>query len=106
MDKAPSPAALALALAVVTDNTCPLRQCRITPEADLFDTLGMDSLDRMSLAMTLEEQRQIEIPDDDVAEWRTPRDIALTLDRLTGQHLYNAVLADWPDAPLPKGEAA
>ena len=47
----------------------------LSPEANLLDDLGADSLDVVELVMALEEEFGIEVPDDDVENMRTIRDI-------------------------------
>ncbi|MEE8314483.1 MAG: acyl carrier protein [Myxococcota bacterium] len=47
----------------------------LTPEANLLDDLGADSLDVVELVMALEEEFGIEVPDDDVENIRTISDI-------------------------------
>ncbi|MEE9281409.1 MAG: acyl carrier protein [Myxococcota bacterium] len=47
----------------------------LTPEANLLDDLGADSLDVVELVMALEEEFGIEVPDDDVENMRTIGDI-------------------------------
>jgi acyl carrier protein len=39
---------------------------KVTPEADLFDDLGLDSLDLMTTVMVIEEQFGIEVSDDEL----------------------------------------
>jgi acyl carrier protein len=45
------------------------------PEANLLDDLGADSLDVVELVMALEEAFGIQVPDEDVENIRTIRDI-------------------------------
>lgn len=47
----------------------------ITPEANVVDDLGADSLDVVELVMALEEAFDLEIPDDDAEKIRTVKDI-------------------------------
>jgi acyl carrier protein len=47
----------------------------LSPEANLLDDLGADSLDVVELVMALEEEFSIEVPDDDVENIRTVGDI-------------------------------
>ncbi len=47
----------------------------LSPEANLLDDLGADSLDVVELVMALEEAFGIEVPDDDVENIRTIGDI-------------------------------
>ena len=44
-------------------------------DSNLFDDLGADSLDAVELNMALEEKTGISIPDDDLKEMKTVRDI-------------------------------
>ncbi len=48
----------------------------VVPEANLLDDLGADSLDVVELVMALEEESGIEVPDDDVENIRTVKDVA------------------------------
>ena len=47
----------------------------LVPEASLVDDLGADSLDLVELAMALEEEFGIEVPDKDIENLRSIRDI-------------------------------
>jgi acyl carrier protein len=47
----------------------------ITMEASLIDDLGADSLDAVELCMTLEEEFDITIPEDKIADLKTVKDI-------------------------------
>lgn len=44
---------------------------KITPDSDLVDDLGADSLDSVEIVMELEDQFGIEINDDELDEIRT-----------------------------------
>ncbi len=44
---------------------------KITPDTDIIDDLGADSLDVVELLMTIEDKYGIVIPDDEVTELRT-----------------------------------
>lgn len=59
---------------IVTDQLGVDRES-LTPEANLLDDLGADSLDVVELVMALEEEFGIEVPDDDVENIRTIGDI-------------------------------
>ncbi len=48
---------------------------KITMEASITDDLGADSLDVVDLVMSLEEEFDIEIPDEDVENMKTVGDI-------------------------------
>lgn len=47
----------------------------VTPEANIVDDLGADSLDVVELVMALEEAFDMEIPDEDAEKIRTVKDI-------------------------------
>ena len=47
---------------------------QVTPEASFIDDLGADSLDTVELVMALEEEFDIEIPDEDAEKLRTVQD--------------------------------
>lgn len=53
----------------------------ITMDADLQDDLGADSLDAVELAMALEEELDVTIPDDVFAEMKTVGDIVKYLEQ-------------------------
>ena len=71
------------ALALVTwppAHAVPARQSAAA--ASRLDELGLDSLDRQSLACELEEAFGITIPDDHPAEWETIADVASSIEQL------------------------
>jgi len=47
----------------------------VTPEASFIDDLGADSLDIVELIMALEEEYDIEIPDEDAEKIQTVQDV-------------------------------
>lgn len=47
----------------------------VTPDANILDDLGADSLDVVEMVMALEEHFDIEVPDEDVEELRTVADV-------------------------------
>ena len=52
----------------------------VTPDASFMEDLGADSLDFVELAMALEEEFEIEIPDSDVEKIQTVQDALSYLD--------------------------
>ncbi|SFM41747.1 acyl carrier protein [Thermodesulforhabdus norvegica] len=54
----------------------------VKPEAHVVDDLGADSLDVVELVMALEEEFDIEIPDEDAENIRTVQDIFDYIDRV------------------------
>ena len=59
---------------------------RITPEASFVDDLGADSLDTVELVMALEEEFEIDIPDEEAEKI------------VTFQHVIEYIKANAPDA--------
>ena len=56
----------------------------ITPDTNLFDDLGADSLDVVELIMSLEDEYGITIPDDAAADLVTVGKIAEYLEKTIG----------------------
>ena len=52
-----------------------LEKDELAPEKSFIDDLGLDSLDVMTLAMSIEEDFDIEVPDDDVENIKTIQDV-------------------------------
>lgn len=48
---------------------------KVTQEASIIDDLGADSLDVVDLIMSLEEEFDVEVPDEDVENMKTVGDI-------------------------------
>ncbi|VXD25847.1 acyl carrier protein (ACP) [Planktothrix serta PCC 8927] len=48
---------------------------KITPSANFIDDLGADSLDTVELVMALEEEFEVEIPDEDAENIKTVQDV-------------------------------
>ncbi len=49
---------------------------RVKPEASFIDDLGADSLDIVELVMAMEEEFDMEIPDEDAEGLKTVQDVA------------------------------
>ncbi len=47
---------------------------KITPQASFIDDLGADSLDQVELIMALEDEFDMEIPDEDAEKLKTVKD--------------------------------
>lgn len=47
----------------------------VTPEASFIEDLGADSLDIVELIMALEEEYNVEIPDEDAEKIQTVQDV-------------------------------
>ena len=54
-------------------------QEKIKPEASFIDDLGADSLDIVELVMAMEEEFDIEIPDEDAEKLKTVSDVTTYL---------------------------
>ena len=59
----------------------------VTPEASFIDDLGADSLDTVELIMALEEEFNIEIPDEDAEKMTTVGDAVRYIDEKSGQEV-------------------
>lgn len=51
-----------------------VQEAEVTESASFIDDLGADSLDVVELVMALEEEFEVDIPDDDVANLKTVGD--------------------------------
>ncbi len=51
-----------------------VEEAQVVPEASFMDDLGADSLDTVELVMALEEEFDIEIPDEDAEKIQTVQD--------------------------------
>ena len=56
-------------LCILIDNTLGTARGTVQPGGDLLDDYGADSLDIVELVMCMEEEYDIEIPDDAVQEF-------------------------------------
>jgi acyl carrier protein len=48
---------------------------KVTPTASCIDDLGADSLDIVELVMTMEEEFELDIPDEDAEKMKTVGDV-------------------------------
>jgi len=58
-----------------------VEEAEVTPSASFTDDLGADSLDQVELVMALEENFEIEIPDDAAEKIRTVQDAIEYIDK-------------------------
>jgi acyl carrier protein len=58
-----------------------VEEAEVTPSASFIDDLGADSLDTVELVMALEEQFELEIPDDAAERIRTVQDAIDYIDK-------------------------
>ncbi|MCH7643486.1 MAG: acyl carrier protein [Myxococcales bacterium] len=56
----------------------------LAPQASFIDDLGADSLDIVELVMAIEEEFDIEIPDDDAEKIQTIQDVVSYVKRKIG----------------------
>ncbi|AHI05986.1 hypothetical protein BDW_07430 [Bdellovibrio bacteriovorus W] len=54
---------------------------KVKAEASFIDDLGADSLDIVELVMAMEEEFDIEIPDEDAEKLKTVQDVASYLEK-------------------------
>ena len=52
-----------------------VEESAITPESSIIDDLGADSLDIVDMVMSLEEEFDVEIPDEEIESMKTVGDI-------------------------------
>jgi len=58
-----------------------VKEADVTPDASFVDDLGADSLDTVELVMALEEEFEIEIPDEDAEKITTVRQVVDYIER-------------------------
>ena len=54
---------------------------KVKPEASFIDDLGADSLDIVELVMAMEEEFDLEIPDEDAEKLKTVQDVSMYLEK-------------------------
>ena len=59
----------------IISNQLGIEKADITPEASVVDDLGADSLDVVELVMALEEEFNLEIPDEEAEKIKSVQDI-------------------------------
>ena len=57
-----------------------INEDKVEAESSLFDDLDMDSLDAIDLAMTIEDQYSIEVPDEVIKSFKTVDDVVSYID--------------------------
>jgi acyl carrier protein len=67
--------------ATLADVLC-LIEDEVNEESNLLEDLGADSLDIVDITIALEEEFSIEIPDDEIEDWKTVSDIEKTVQGL------------------------
>lgn len=61
-----------------------LKESDVTLDSELVNDLGINSLELADLAMTVEEEFNVEIMDDDIRKFITVRDVVDYLESLEG----------------------
>ena len=61
-----------------------VKEEQVVPDADFVDDLGADSLDTVELVMALEEEFELEIPDEEAEHLRKVKDVATYLQKRSG----------------------
>lgn len=51
-------------------------------ESEFYDDLGCDSLDVLEMVFELEDRFSLEIPDDDIEQWKTVGDVYEYVERV------------------------
>ena len=57
---------------------------KVVPEASFVDDLGADSLDLVELIMAMEDEFDVEIPDEEAEQIRTVQDAIDYIDKVQG----------------------
>lgn len=60
---------------MILSNQFDVEEDIITPETNIADDLGADSLDVVDMLMSLEDEFDVEIPDDEIEKIRTVGDL-------------------------------
>ena len=58
---------------------------QLVPEARLVEDLGLDSLDAVELAISVERKFDIEVPEDELTKLKTVADMLALVESRTGQ---------------------
>ena len=48
---------------------------KITEDSGIMENLGADSLDVVEISMAIEQEFNVSVPDEDIVNFKTPRDI-------------------------------
>jgi len=60
-----------------------IEESRVTLESDFKEDLGADSLDVVEIALCIEDELDLEIPDDDAGDITTVGDVVRLIERIT-----------------------
>ena len=59
-----------------------IERSKITEDSAIMENLGADSLDIVESSMEIEQQFNVSIPDEEIVNFKTPRDIVSFLEKL------------------------
>jgi acyl carrier protein len=65
---------------ILVDQLGDISEAEVTPTASIVDDLGADSLDVVEIVMALEEEFEVEIPDEDAEQIKTVQQIVDYID--------------------------
>ena len=54
---------------------------KITEDSGIMENLGADSLDVVEISMAIEQEFNVSVPDEDIVNFKTPRDIVNYLEK-------------------------
>lgn len=60
-----------------------IEESKVTLESDFKEDLGADSLDVVEIALCIEDELELEIPDDDAGDITTVGDVVRLIERIT-----------------------
>lgn len=76
------PDIISTVVAKVTATVHPTRRWKVGAPATLKDDLGLDQVDRLTIACAIDEALGIEIPDHEIERWETVADVTETAERI------------------------
>jgi acyl carrier protein len=62
-------------LAKIIEKVAEVPESSVTPEADITDDLGISSLSMVEIVVSAEDKFNVEIPDEDLEDFRTVQDV-------------------------------
>lgn len=63
-------------------DTCYVERPNLTDDSRFFEDLGMDDLDIIEIAIDLEEELSVHIPDHEMARWTVVSDVFKTIEKI------------------------
>jgi acyl carrier protein len=68
-------------LAKIIETVAEIPAGKVTPEADITDDLGVSSLSMVEIIVSAEDKFSVEIPDEDLEDFRTVQDVVSYVQR-------------------------